>query len=186
MLDGVMIELILLMLLFVPVMARKPKRRFTLRAVRSTNSINLLTLNSLVALAGAVYGNADGAYRIMSFSGTWSLRNHTVGEGPLQVGYAHGSYSATQIKEFIESGASISIGNKLADEQAGRLIRLVGTFSGDNAEETLNDGKPIKTRLNWAIPIGTNFNKFIYNDSGANLTTGSVVDLTGTGWVKDY
>ncbi len=168
-------------------MARKPaKRRFNLRAVRHSSATNLGALASAIVTLAAVYGNADGAYRIMSSSATWSLKNHTAGEGPLQVGYAHGSYTVTQIKEFIESSSSISIGTKLAGEQSNRLIRLIGTFSGNFAEETLNDGRPIKTRLNWAIPIGTNFNFFIYNDSGATLTTGSSVDVTGTGWVKDY
>ncbi len=168
-------------------MARRPKRRaFTLRGVRASPSISLGALAAITVFAGAIFGNADGAYRIMSYTGTWSIENHTAGEGPIVVGFAHGSYTVTQIKEAIESGASISIGNKLADEHAGRLVRRIGTFSGNSTEETLNDGKPIKTRLNWAIPIGTNFNLFAYNDSTATLTTGTIVRTNGKGWVKDY
>ncbi len=184
-----MIEIVLLLASFVLMAKRNPKRKraFNLRAVRASPSLALGTLASVTAIAGPVYGNADGAYRIMSLSGTWSTENHTAGEGPIVVGFAHGDYTVTEIKEFIESGASISIGNKIANEQANRLIRRVGTFSGLLTEETLNDGKVIKTRLNWAIPIGTNLNMFAYFDgSDANLTTGTFVRFNGTGWVKDY
>ncbi len=182
-----MLEILLLLTLLGPLMARKPtKRRFQLRAVRATPSLALVTLASATALTGPLYAAADGAYRIMSFRGAFALRGHTAGEGPIHIGFAHGDYTVTEIKEFIESGASISVGDKIANEQANRLVRIVGTFDGLNTEEVLNDGKPIKTRLNWAIPIGKTMNFFVYNDSGAAQTTGSIVDITGTGWVKDY
>ncbi len=167
-------------------MGHKRPRKFTLRKVRTTIGVGLGALATNVAIIAARYGNADGAYRIMTCIDTWSTNDHTVGEGPILVGYAHGSYTVTQIKEFIESGSSISVGSKLAQEQAGRLIRHVGTFAGEDASETLNDGKPIKTRLNWAIPIGTNLNIFAYNDDGSNLTTGTSLRCNGSGWVKDY
>ncbi len=183
-----MIEIFLLLSLIAAARRRGSgrKRRFNLRGVRTTTSVTVGNLVTNIAVIGAVYGNADGQYRIMSMKATWSLTNNTVGDGTLICGYAHGSYTITQIKEFIESGSSISIGSKLAGEQADRLIRIVGAFSGGLVDETLNDGKPITTKLNWAIPIGTNFNAFVYNDDGAQRTTGGGVRVNGTGWVKDY
>ncbi len=63
----------------------------------------------------------------------------------------------------------------------------MGTFSGAEVSESLNDGKAIKTRLNWAVQIGSTVNAFLYcEDTAANQTTGSLVDLTGNLWVKDY
>ncbi len=180
-----MLEYIILLVLSLA-MAKRSGRSFSLRGVRYTPSLALSTLGSATALTSAIYGNADGVYRIMSLSSVWALRGHTGGEGPLHVGYAHGDYTVTEIKEFMESASAISIGNKILNEQANRQIRHVGTFNGLLTEEVLNDGKPIKTRLNWAIPIGVNLNMFLYNDSGAALTTGSIVDCTGKGWVKDY
>jgi len=179
------IFLILTMLVWPAMAKRRPKRRFTLRPVRGSGQLTLSTLASATALTGTMWGAADGAYRVMSVSRTWALRALTAGEGPIHVGYAHGDYTVTEIKEFIENSAAISVGDKIAQEKANRLIRVIGSFNGLSTNEVLNDGKPMKTRLNWFIPIGTVLNQFAYNDSGATLTTGAVVDGAVTGWVKD-
>ncbi len=185
--SGVMLEILLIMLSFAFMAKRKPaKRRFNLRGVQCSPQPVLGALATITAISSAVFGAADGAYRAMSLTGTWSLEAHTAGEGPIVVGFAHGDYSVTQIKECIESGSSISIGDKLSNEHADRLVRRVGTFSGLSTEETLNDGRPIKTRLNWAIPIGKTLNIFAYNDSAGTLTTGTILKFNGKGWVKDY
>ncbi len=170
-------------------MARKPAKRraFNLRGVQSSGSLALGTLGTVTAITSAALAAADGAYRIMSASLTWALEDFTAGEGPIVVGFAHGDYTVTEIKECIESGASISIGDKIANERANRLVRRVGVFDGVAGAEKLNDGKPIKTRLNWAIPIGKTLSLFAYNDGiVTNLTTGALVRINGKFWVRDY
>lgn len=160
-----------------------------LRKVRVIPQVSLGTLGNVTAIVGAVTGAADGQYRAMSLNGTWSLKGATAGEGPIVIGFAHSDYSVTEIKEAIEIQNSINLGDKVAQEQANRLVRIVGTFpSAQVAAEdvVLNDGRPMKTRLNWAIPIGKAVNIFAYNDSGATLTTGAIVDFNGDLWVKDY
>ncbi len=107
----------------------------------------------------------------------------TAGDGPIIVGYAHSDFSVTEIKEAIEASASISVGDQVAQERANRKVRLVGQLT-DLVEE-LNDGKPVKTKLNWLIPIGKEVNIFAYNDGAALLTTGAVVSCSGDMWVKD-
>ncbi len=164
---------------------RPSRRRFNLRKVKASPSVAIGALATITAFIGNFFGNADGAYRIMSAEATWAIENHTTGEGPLVVGYSFGDYTVAEIKEYIESGSSISIGDKIQQERANRLIRVVGVFSGQDAAESLNDGRPIKTRLNWFVPIGTNFNIFAYNDSITVLTTGTVLKVNGHGWVKD-
>ncbi len=165
----------------------KGRRRYSLRRVRTIPQVALATLANVTVVVGAVTPTADGQYRAMSLSHTWSLKGLTAGEGPILVGYAHSDYSVTEIKEAIEIAASINIGDLISSrEKADRLVRIVGSFAGNTTDETLNDGRPIKTRLNWAIPIGKAVNIFAYNDSGATLTTGAVVDCNGDLWVKDY
>jgi len=170
------------------VMARnygKPSyhRSFRLREVRISPVIVLSTLDANLALTGPATGNADGAYRCVSISAAWDLLALTAGDGPLVVGYAFSDYTVTEIKECIEAKAAISVGNKIALEQANRLVRVVGTLQEAGGDE-LNDGRPIKTRLNWLIPIGKEVNIFAYND-GQQLTTGAVAKCTGSMWVKD-
>ncbi len=183
-----MLEIILLLTCFA-FMAKHGKRsskgRYSLRPVRFANSITLGTLANITVLTAGSTSTADGAYRMISMQAVWTLKGGTTGEGPITVGYAHSDYSVTEIKEALEANASINIGNKVSNEQANRLVRIVGTFGGGLTDEQLNEGRPVKTRLNWFIPIGMQVNLFAYNDSGATLTTGSIVDVTGKCWVKD-
>ncbi len=101
------------------------------------------------------------------------------------MGYAHNDYTVTEIKEAIESASAINIGNKVVQEQGNRLVRVVGTINTDlDIDNRLNDGKPVKTRLNWFIPIGSAVNLFAYND-GTVMLTGAVLKANGEIWVKD-
>ncbi len=100
------------------------------------------------------------------------------------VGYAHNDYSVTEIKEALESEAAMATGNKVANEQANRLVRLVGIMPIDSEDGVLNDGRPIRTRLNWAIPLGGNVATFAYNRSGGTLTTGLVTTISGKARVR--
>ncbi len=161
------------------------KGRYSLRPVRFAAAVALLTTGNNVVVGNGLTGAADGPYRMITVIGTWALRGLTAGEGPITVGYAHSNYTVTEIKESIESGTAISIGLKVEQERANRLVRIVGTFPGNDTEEALNHGEPIKTRLNWAIPVGVEVDIFAYNDSGGTLTTGAQVEHTGKCWVKD-
>ncbi len=167
-------------------LANKPKRRrraYNLRAVRVTPELSLSTLAADTALVVTMTGTSDSQYRAISIRGVWSVRLLTAGEGPLTVGYAHGDYTVAEIKEALEATNAISRGDKIANEKSDRLVRIVGTFSGANA--TLNDGRPIKTRLNWLMPVGEQINLFVFNEDFGALTTGAVVNCSGTMFVKD-
>jgi len=181
-----MLEILVLGLAFVLLAkhGKNPKRRrYNLRRVRITPELALSTLASDTALTALTTGVATDTYRMVSIIATWALRGITGGEGPITVGYAHSSYTVTQIKECLEA-FSIDQGDKLSSEQAGRLVRIVGTFSSE-ADTMLNDGKPIKTRLNWKIAIGSQVNIFAYNEDTQPLATGAVLHVAGDGWVKD-
>ncbi len=179
---------ILIVFVVVILMARKKgsgRRRSFLRRVRVSPSITLSTLASQTVIFGALVGNSDAQYRLITADLNWALTGFTAAEGPVTVGYAFNDYTVTEVKECIEIGASISPGDKIAQEKANRWVRIVGTFEAD-ANGVLNDGKPIKTRLNWPIQIGSAVNLFAYNESANLLTTGAVVNAQGNLWVKDY
>lgn len=112
---------------------------------------------------------------------TWNLQGLTAGEGPVTVGYAHSDYTVGEIKECLEATSSIDQGDKIAQEKANRLIRIVGTVDAEDSR--LKDGLPISTKLNWKIAIGQNVNIFAFNESTAALTTGSSLKLSGDLWI---
>lgn len=188
-----MLEILVLAIVALATMARKGSARrhprYRLRPVRITPDLALATLGTKTVLATGFTGAADGPYRIISATCIWSLLGLTIGDGPITVGYAHSDYSVTEIKEYIEGAAQINVGNLVSSrEQAQRFIRIVGTMPGNPAGslgmQALNDGNPIKTRLNWPMPVGKFVNLFAYND-GQQLTTGAILSPTGTLWVKD-
>ncbi len=121
--------------------------------------------------------------RIVSVKMTWQISALTADEGPLTVGYAHPDYSVTEIKECLEAQAAIDLGNKVAQEKANRLVRIVGTI--DSEDERLNDGLPVKTKLNWSLPAGMTPNVFVFNEQTGALTSGSSLKLSGDMWIKD-
>ncbi len=168
---------------FVAKHKRRRSRRFSLRPVRITPTLPLLTLAAVTGLTVTTTGASANRYRCISVKGTWSLTDLTANDGPVTVGYAHSDYSVAQIKEFLESSNSIDQGDKRAQEFANRLVRVVGTLN--EVRESLNDGQPITTKLNWLIGIGDAVNLFAFNENAGPLTTGAIVDLVGTMWVSD-
>ncbi len=167
-------------------MAKKRGRRW------GPNDKNIPFLSNLAALAvtdatvvkGTTLAASDRSYRILSFKTMWGKRGGTAGEGPIMVGYAHNDYTVGEIKGALEAEAAMATGDKVANEQANRLVRLVGIFPGADGDEVLNDGRPITTKLNWAIPLGGNVATFIYNRSGGTLTTGMVTTISGKARIR--
>ncbi len=166
-------------------MAKHRKRRG--RAWSPNNAVVRLqndsapgALGSLNAAVNALVPVSDAAYRAISLKLAWAVADFTAGEGPLYVGVAHGDYTAAEVEEWIESQTSINRGDMVARERQNRQIRMIGVFDG-SASDHLNDGKPIRTKLNWAIPIGTTINMWMYNaDASSPLTTGSEVSQLGS------
>ncbi len=107
-----------------------------------------------------------------------SINNHVPGEGPLLVGVAHGDYTDAEIEESVEAIGLWTVADKIAKERANRLVRILGTFSGQNAAEVLWDGRQRKFKLNWRIEEGQSINFWIYNSDGTALSgaTGAHVD----------
>ncbi len=190
-----MLEILIIGILAVTLLAnrnytkRKYHKSYRLRAVRSSASsadLNALAINT--ALTSSIFADPTGRpYRLISYVGTWVFEDAGI-VGSAVVGFAHGDYTVAEIKEAIEAAGSINVGNKVEQERANRLVRIVGTLSnsaGVVADLVLNDGRPIKTRLNWLIPIGQTFNMFVYNDGVAAFNTASFVKVNGTAYVKD-
>ncbi len=162
-------------------MAKKPKRRFNLRRVRLTPELDLSTLGSDTTVVQTIVGTAVSSYRCTSVKNTWNLVGLTAGEGPITVGIAHSDYTVTEIKECLEASGSIDPGDKIQQERANRLVRIVGVL--DEVQSSLNEGKPLSTKLNWFIAVGDSINMWATNEGVAALTTGAQVKANGNAWV---
>ncbi len=108
----------------------------------------------------------------------WSMYNHTAGEGPIVVGFSNSVLSVAEIIEAVDASPT-GKDDILAVEKARRPVRTFAAFQGSGADETLNDGKPIRSVIK--LPIGADFQPAFWalNRSGAALTTGTVISVNG-------
>ncbi len=140
-------------------------------------------------LVRAIFDNAvTEVTRISSLVASWAMQEFTVasGDGPILVGIAHSDYSAAEIEEFIEQTAGWQAFDLVQKEISSRLIRTIGTFrasgpGGSSFDPTvLNDGLPIKTKLNWKLGTGQSLALWAYNlDTSALATTVPIVFVDG-------
>lgn len=108
----------------------------------------------------------------------------TTTEGPLLIGVAHSDYSAAEIEEAIEASGSWERGDKIANEQSRRKVRVIGSFVYDATSGNMNDGRKIRVKLGFVIEDGKGLSLWVYNDSSATLTTGGIVELTGKAFLS--
>lgn len=178
-------EILVSLLLFVALVGaakrRRKKQRLSVPKFVTTCAVGALA-DATVSVTDMT--DTDRTRYLISADAVWTMRDHTAGEGPIEVGYAHGIYSATEIKEAIESGASWASDTLTALEKSRRKVRMVGVFPGLSTEEVLNDGKPIRTKLNFTITDGENLSVYVYNRSGGSLTTGTIITCDGVCYTK--
>ncbi len=162
------------------IVARKRNTNFAVLKVTAALALGAAA-NDTGAEAGAI-GLVDSHYEI-SADLTWSARDHTAGEGPIEVGLSTNDLSITEIIESLDSNPT-GRGDVIALERSRRPVREVGQFAGALTEETLNDGQPIRTKLGFRMSDSTTLNLYAVNRSGATLTTGTVITVTGKLYVR--
>lgn len=121
---------------------------------------------------------------ITSIDCSYSLSGYTVTDnvGPIQVGVAHFDYSDAEIEEWIELATGWDGGNLQSQEVSNRKIRSIGTIPmiTSLAASPLNEGRPIKTKLNWIIEPGQGLKFWAYNQ-GSVAVGGTDPDMHVTG-----
>ncbi len=122
---------------------------------------------------------------VSSLVATFTVAEWTpgAGDGPILVGIAHSDYSDAEIEAFIEMTDSWDEGNLVEQEIAKRKIRKIGIFEspgGATEGVVLNDGEPIKTKLNWILLQGQTLALWAYNmGSSAFAGTTPIVHCEG-------
>ncbi len=114
--------------------------------------------------------------RISSILVTWMIDNITSPQGPIVFGVAHSDYSDAEILEVIQNAGSWDSGNKISQEQAKRLVRVIGTLQADGdfagtTDYRFNEGRPKHTKLNWMLQTGDTLKMWAFNRSAGALAT---------------
>ncbi len=165
------------------------RRPFNLRKVRVVQGIAVGALATLDVLSGAITASSAATLRLVSVNLNYKIVDlGSASDDGQEFGLAHSDYSAAEIEECLEASASIDAGNHIEREKANRLVRSIGTFVGDplaGGDKQFNDGKPMKTKLNWLLTPGDTLHMWIRNGSATVYTTGAAIIAQGDLWVRD-
>ncbi len=165
------------------------RRRFNLRKVRVAQGFGVGALAALDVVSGAITDAATDPYRLVTADLAYKLVDlgAAIDDGQ-EFGLAHSDYTAAEIEECLEAQTSIDLGNKLAQEQANRLVRTVGVLTGDaiaSGGKFFMDGQPVKVKLNWRMSSGDTLNLWIRNASSIIWSSGAAMTALGNLWIKD-
>ena len=161
-----------------------------MRKVRVAAKMAVGALDTLDVIDGAITGAANDTYRLISAKLAYQLVDLAalIDDGQ-EFGLSHSDYTAAEVEECLEAQTSIDLGDKVAQERANRLVRSLGRFSGDavTVSQSLayNQGRPVKTKLNWKMSIGDTLNVWVRNSSGVIYTTGTSLAVIGEIWIQD-
>ncbi len=116
---------------------------------------------------------------VSSVVATYTLSNlaEAANAGPIEVGVAHSDYTLAEIEAFLELASSWNETDLIDKEIQSRKIRRIGVFDSPAAATagtgayTLNDGRPMKTKLNWIMTNGQGLQFWFYNLGTAALAT---------------
>ncbi len=164
-------------------MARKGRGRRSGRFRRYLrgNVDEKLSLGTLAArtLISQVFGEVvTETTFVTSLVAAWAMDAFTVAtdDGPIMVGISHSDYTSAEIEEFIENTGSWNVASLVQTREIGRrLIRVIGIFRNDGSSSTapvtLNEGRPIRTKLKWTLNTGQSLDVWAYNLGASALAT---------------
>lgn len=165
--------------------ARRSRRKGFV-AIPFSVSLALLTLADDTVLLGDFVPTLLEDLFVISVDGEWVLDGMTPGEGPVEVGIAHGDYTDAEVEECLSAELN-DPDNLILAERARRKIRRVGSFWVQSANEALGDGRTIRTKCRFMVGDGHTLAFFAANRSSAALTTAGSLNIQGTiygRWVR--
>ncbi len=139
-------------------------------------NLSLTTLASQTATSVATQTVVDTT-RVSSVKCTYTLSDWTpiANAGPIMFGIAHSDYSNAEIEEWIEATGGWDQGNLVQTREVrSRLIRQIGVMETPEAatgSSRVNDGRMLKTKLNWLLSEGDGLKFWAYNTGNAAAAT---------------
>ncbi len=157
----------------------KGRKDIAFAAISVTENLAVGALVNNTAIFGALIAALGDDFYAISADLMWTMVDGTGGQGPVEVGVAHGDYTIAEVKEYLDVDMS-DPGNLIAKEQNRRLIRRAGIFNVLSGAESLFDGQAKRLPLKFVINEGSPFNMWLMNRSGGTLTTGMLIRVSGT------
>ncbi len=166
---------------------RGRKRSKNFAALQFVGQLPLGTLGSVTVVKQDLTVPYEQSFHVISVDCQFSLSKfeNNSSDGPIICGYNHSDYTVGEVGEALDTPVA-SPGNKVEQEKNRRWVRRVGSLVMPGVQDAtiqsavLNDGKPIRTKLNWTIDEDDSLEVFAFNAGSSGLTTGSTLDISGT------
>ncbi len=155
---------------------KRSRKNFVALPVSAQLTLGTLAANTVLT-ANLIATLTEDLF-VISADLTWALLAHTAGEGPIEVGVAHGDLSVAEILEAV-AAAPTGPGDIIQNERSHRPVRQSGAFPGLNTDEVIAQGSKVRTRCKFLVSDGVAFNAYALNRSGGTLTTGALVRVSG-------
>ncbi len=163
-------------------MARKRRtRRGRFQAIPFNAELALATLaNDTLLKISMLGGTFVEDFYCISVDALWSIKDLTAGEVPIEVGFNHGDLIATEVVEALDANL-LDPSDIIQRERARRPVRRVGKFTdGAKTDMEIGDGVLIRTPLKFMVNDGHAIQAWAINRTGATLTTGALLNISGT------
>ncbi len=154
-------------------------KRIPVVTIPDTVNITLATLANDTAIKATDIPITDDFF-CYSLDINAVMREVDVGEGPIQLGWANGDLSVSEIVEALDA-RPLGASDIIARERAKRPCRLIGVLAtgGLATEEArLNDGVTLRVKVMRKFSKGIGMGLFAVNRSGSALSGGMIITTT--------
>ncbi len=174
---------------------RKVKRNWQSIEIDLTFSLSAgITAKDLVA--SLISETADDNFIMTSLEATYALTFEQAAEPnsveAISIGIAKDDYSAAEVETWVENSTGFKRADLISQEISKRMVKQIATFvpptvaAGQQVVVSLNDGMPIKTRLNWRILTGHTLLIWLYNGGDVNIGATSGQNLRVMGQMRGF
>ncbi len=157
---------------------RRGRSRRNFVTIPFTGGLSLGTLGDEAVVKGAPIAAFGEDFYLISVDLQISGRGQTDTESPLQVGFAHGDLTATEIEECLQAEVT-DPDDIIAKERSRRPVRTAGMLRVSDTESVLDGGRTQRIRGGFVIGNDHSFSTWCANRSGSTLTTGAVIEFSG-------
>ena len=132
---------------------RTSRRGKNFQAIPVDVSVALSTLGNGTVIAANLLAALAENYYAISADLQWTIHDLTATEVPIEVGVSHGDLSVTEVGECLDVSFT-DPGDIIARERARRPVRRAGVFSGNDSNQSLSDGNPIRSTIKFMVNEG--------------------------------
>ncbi len=166
---------------------KRGNRNFVVIGVAGTQALGTLANDTVIknALTSAVL--EEDLY-VISTDLSVTVTGLTAGEGhPMTTGVSHSDYTVAQVLENLDN-EMLGPGNKIEQEQSRRSVRKMGVMHSEgglsgSATDLVAIGRDgsriIRQKCKFLVSSGKALDIFMWNRSGAALTTGAIMRWSG-------